>query len=145
MKYLRLTHWPTIDGPTTMVLGEDSMTVPPLEAVEGMLNAGLGFFTYEVFDTDATSIVEATIEAQRRVGDDDRNMAIAYIYYVQALGRLTPGGTMASTEAPPLSREQVAWVLRSVAHDEAYQDQRFIIPMSDGTTIEMEKGEVLPS
>lgn len=148
MNALRVTHWPHPDMPTTLVLLESDMKLSPLEAVEDMLDARHGFFTYEVFEVDEDDIVAATMEAvQRAEGayDDERNMAIAYLYYVQTIRILAENGLLAGTLPAPLSREQMAWVLRSLAKHENYKGQSVQVPLEDGTTIEMKEGEVLPA
>lgn len=145
---LRITHWPHPDMPTLMALMESDMKVSAEEAVDQMLATGQGFFTYEIFDVDDDDIAAATIAAAQRVQAverDERNMAIAYQWYVNWLPQMAEGGTIAGTEPAPLTREQVAWVLRSAAHHPAYRRQNFRVPLEDGTTIEMKNGEVLPA
>lgn len=134
--------------PTMVCMLESDMKVPAAQAVEEMLHAGHGFFTYEIFDIDSEDIPTVTMEALNRtkgVENDERNMAIAYQWYVNWLSRLTPGGTIAGTEPAPLSREQLAWVLRSVAQSPLYDHQSFHVPLEDGTFIEMKNGEVIPA
>lgn len=145
---LRITHWPHPDMPTMVCMLEGDMKVSAEQAVEEMLHAGHGFFTYAIFDVeDGADIPEVTLAAvneAKGTENDERNMAIAYQWYVNWLSRLSPGGTIAGTEPAPLSREQVAWVLRSVAQSPVYDHQNFHVPLEDGTFIEMKRGEVLP-
>lgn len=150
-RVLRMTHWPTPDAPVLMAVRESDMTVPPEQAVEGMLaNVGdTGFFTYEIFEEVPGAEFMATVfdagERAAKLQNDERNQAIAYLWYTQqALRVVSEGGVVMGTEPAPLSRRQMAWVLRCVAHSSAYDHQSFRVPLSDGTTIEMKNGEVLP-
>lgn len=145
---VRLTHWPHPDMPTTMATTEHDLKVTPIEMVEQMLKAHGGFFTYEVFEAVNDDIAAAGIEAAKRAEaayDDERNMAIAYLWYIQRLPLLKDDGMMMGTEPAPLSREQMAWVLRSVSLHSSYGRQQFRVPLADGTTIEMKDGEVMPA
>jgi hypothetical protein len=71
-------------------------------------------------------------------------MAIAYFWYANALRITRPEGRVISDKPAPLTREQMAWVFRSLAYHENYKGQDIYVPLQDGTFIEMKAGEVLP-
>lgn len=145
---VRLTHWPHIDMPTTIATTEDDLKVTPVEAIEQMLEARQGFFTYETFASENSEIVSATVECAQRAEaayDDERNMAIAYFWYANACKMTHPHGQVISDKPAPLTREQMAWVFRSLAHHPDYKGQRIFVPLQDGTAITMQSGEVLPA
>jgi hypothetical protein len=144
---VRLTHWPHPDMPTTVATTENDLKVTPVEMIEQMLDARQGFFTHEMFEAPVDDIILATAECARRAEqayDDERNMAIAYFWYANAFRMTVPDGQVISDKPAPLSREQMAWVFRSLAYHPHYKGQRIHVPLQDGTTIEMKEGQVLP-
>jgi hypothetical protein len=144
---VRLTHWDHPDKAMTVATTENDLKVTVVEAIEGMLDARHGFFTYETFDAPVDDIITATAECVRRAEEareDERNMAIAYFWYANALRVTRPEGCVISNKPAPLTREQMAWVFRSLAYHENYKGQDIYVPLQDGTAIEMKKGEVLP-
>jgi hypothetical protein len=141
---LRMSHYASPHSPpVTMVISEEDITLPSLEAViEDTMKAGF-FFAYEIIE--GSDVVTATLNAPSRIRVEahrEQNMAVAYFYYLRALQFATE--VVASTETAPLSRKDMAWVFRCLAHHPTYKGQRVIVPLEDGTTIEMTKGEVLP-
>jgi hypothetical protein len=145
---VRLTHWPHPDAPMTVATTENDLTVTPVEMIERMLAAREGFFTHEMFEAPVDDIVLAGVECARRAEaayDDERNMAIAYFWYANTCRMVHPDGQIISDKPAPLTREQVAWVFRSLAHHPYYKGQRVHVPLPDGTFIEMKEGEVLPA
>jgi hypothetical protein len=145
---VRLTHWPHSNMPVTVATTENDLTVTPVEMIEGMLDVGEGFFTHEMFEAPVDDIVLAGVECARRAEaayDDERNMAIAYYWYASTCRVVQPDGQVISDKPAPLTREQVAWVFRSLARHPNYKGQRIHVPLQDGTSIEMRKGEVLPA
>jgi hypothetical protein len=145
---VRLTHWDNPDMATTVATTERDLGVTPVEMIEQMLDARLGFFTHEMFDAPVDDIITATAECVRRaeeVHEDERNMAIAYFWYANALRMTHPDGRVISNKPAPLTRERMAWVFRSLAYHENYKGQGIHVPLQDGTFIEMREGEVLPA
>jgi hypothetical protein len=145
--YLRITNWtdPRTPPITVVVEAASLRSEDPFEAVESYLDSGF-FVTYDTFDGDDP--VEASMRGAQHAADErqrEHNMAVAYFWYVERLPMLVPTGLMAGTEPAPLSREDMAWVLRSVSRHEDYRGQRFRVPLADGTWIEMQDGEVLPA
>lgn len=147
-KFLRVTHWPHPDNPVMMVLAEEDMKLPAIEAVEDLLKADKGFFTYEVFEAEGGMIAvtsHATLRTSGERGDQERNMAILYHYDADCLRVLREGGILAATKPAPLAREDVAWVMRHLARHPDYRGQSVVVPIEDGTTVTMKNGEVLPA
>jgi hypothetical protein len=144
---IRLTHWQHPDAATTVATTSKDLKVTPVEMIEEMLDARHGFFTHEMFDAPVDDIITATAECVRRAEEaheDERNMAIAYFWYASALRVTRPEGRVISDKPAPLTREQMAWVFRSLAYHEHYKGQDIYVPLQDGTAIEMKAGEVLP-
>jgi hypothetical protein len=148
--YLRVTNWMhPATSMTIVVEAEGLKSGDPYEAVESHLDAGF-FVTYEIFDGEdgKGGFMAATIHAaQRAAGEEqrERNMAVAYFWYADALRATHPDGVVVSTRPAPLSREDMAWVLRSLSKHQNYQAQTVTVPLEDETTITMRKGEVLPA
>lgn len=147
MSYLRMTNW--IDAeqwPMTMVVEAGSLkSEDPYDAVESFMEEGF-FMTYEIFD--APSFEAAMLEGAMQVDREMRrehDMAIAYFYYIDAIRLVTEGGQMIGTQPAPLSREDMAWVLRNLSRHPNYRSQTVSVPLEDGTTIKMKNGEVLPA
>lgn len=76
-------------------------------------------------------------------GLDSGNMLVAYEYYAQALQNAKPDGAVVSTKPAPLSREQMTEVFKKLAGHPNYQGQRIYTPLEDGTTIEMQNGQIV--
>jgi hypothetical protein len=152
--YLRVTNWMHPATAMTVVMEATGLkTGDPYEAIESHLDAGF-FVTYEIFECEAgdggylDGFAAATMQAVKRASEEEqreRNMAVAYFWYADALRLVEPNGVVASTQPAPLSREDMAWVMRSLTKHEHYQAQTVIVPLKDGTTITMRKGEVLPA
>lgn len=148
--YLRLTNWidPTQPTMTVVVDGQDLKSEDPFDAVESYLDKGF-FVTYEVFEGErsAAGFAEATMHGAQRATEEDqreRNMAVGYYWYADALAITEPNGVVASTRPVPFPREDMAWVMRSLSRHENYKGQTVTVPLQDGTMITMRKGEVLP-
>lgn len=151
-RLVRTTFWPPPGNPpVTMAVLEDDLKVSAEELVESWLvesEGRPGFVTYEFVETTETDIVVAVEEAIRGAEEkreDEQNMALAYYWYLGALAGASPTGTVLSTLPAPLTRDQLAWVFRSIAHCKAYESQSIVVPLRDGTTIKMVNGEVMPA
>lgn len=145
---VRVTHWPDPDAPMTLATTESDLKVTPIEMIEQLLGTGAGFFTYEMFAAPVDDIALASAECARRAAEahqDERNMAIAYLWYATACKATKPDGKVISDKPAPLTREQVAWVFRSLSYHPDYRGQQIHLPLEDGTIIEMAKGQVLPA
>jgi hypothetical protein len=149
--YLRVTNWshPAEPSMTAVVDGADLKSEDPYDAVESHLDAGF-FVTYEIFEGDKgeAGFFAAMKHAAERAAQEERrerDMAIGYFWYADALRITTPDGVVASTRPVPFPREDMAWVMRSLSRHENYKGQTITVPLQDGTTITMRKGEVLPA
>lgn len=148
MRFLRVTHWPHPDNPVMMVVPEEDMKLPAIEAVEDLLKADKGFFTYEIFEAEGGMIAvtsHATKLTSGERGAEERNMAILYHYDAGCLAIVKEDGILAASRPAPLAREDVAWVMRHIARHPDYKGQSVIVPIEDGTTVKMKNGEVLPN
>jgi hypothetical protein len=148
--YLRLTNWshPNMPPLTVAVEAADLKSGDPYEAIESYLDAGF-FVTYEVFEEESGTdgfvaavahAAASAVEHQKR----EHDMAIGYFWYANALRLVADNGVLASTRPAPVSREDMAWVLRNLAKCEHYKGQYAVLLRCGSTTIEMRDGEVLP-
>lgn len=158
MKVLRATMWPppadngppsAKDGPVTMVMRDSDMTLP-LEDVARHVSAplveGAAFIVLEVFTApDGTSIETVTLEGQRRArkrAASEKNMAIAFYYYVGWLPRMNPGGVVTATKPAPLEADDLATVAEQLARQTVYQGQTVLQIAKDGRLVWLRAGTV---
>src|SRR4051794_29934438 len=89
---------------TVVVDAADLKSEDAYEAVEAHLDAGF-FVTYEIFEGERSDqgFFEATLRAAEQSGEQDkreRNMAVAYFYYADALSVVVPDGMVGHQHAP---------------------------------------------
>lgn len=146
MKYVRITNYvDPYNPPVTVVIAErDLESEDAYAAVEQCQSDGF-FVTYEVFESDDPLAI-ATVKATARIdAAKEHNMAIGYFYWAAMFPRVVKGGAIIADRPTPLSREDVAWVFRSLAARTDYDQQRITALLADGTLITLADGEVLPA
>ena len=151
MLVLRSTMYPppgTGNGPITTVLRETDLNCPLAEAIARM-TAPLDLPLWVVADTfvvpPGTSIESATFEAQRRAGEryeDEKNMAIAFYWYLGALLRTVDAGVVSATLPAPLDADALRGVAVALAKQPAYRRQTLIQIACDGRIVRLANGEV---
>ncbi len=83
----------------------------------------------DVFDLpDGTSIVEATLSAERRIRKDtERHMATLFHWDAMSLEISSPTGVISSTMPAPLDEDDVRYVLEVLAKHPAYRGQAVVV------------------
>jgi hypothetical protein len=118
-----------------MVVVRDVDMAVPLEEINA--TGEFGFVLEEIFEMpDDTSILNATIEAERRTNpEDERNMAILYYWTHMHFVMLKPGGIVMSTQPAPLSEEQIRYVWGMLASLTDYEGYNFKTITKDGRSV----------
>ena len=133
MKVLRITVYPTMDRKDAFSGFVPEFTCHNFDIlIDDIQRTSPPFLVTELFEMPATHDPEEIIAAgHRRLEDsaraqDEINMAVAYHWNGEALGRVRAGGTLSATKAAPLSREQILLVFKQLERHPNYRDQTII-------------------
>lgn len=145
MRVVRVSCYGPMEGPLTMVMRESDLQVTIEEFVERTFTPG-AFVAHEVFEVDpAPSILEATVEAGKRMTaryNTERDMALLYHWDGEALAKVLPEGVVAATKAAPLTNEEVECVLLQLAKHPLYKNQKVVVISKTNDVISMQSGKV---
>lgn len=146
MRALRTSVWGSPnDPPLTVIARQCDVSIPVEEVAPEHWEVGF-FLISDIFDVpDDTSLERATYLGAERASQrqrEERDMAMAYFWYVTILRRINAGGTMQAAEAAPLSRADLEVVLRQVASHPNYRSQRIIMLDADGAEVTLEDGKI---
>jgi hypothetical protein len=150
VRVLRSTLFPPpVKGsaPITTVLIESNVTEPFEKVIAGAVEVDLAsLVVFDLFDVpEATSIVEATFEAQRRMeatGKTERHMATMFHWDAMAIEASRPGGVVSMTKPSPLPEADVRYVLIKLSRHPAYGGHAVVAICDDWTILGMRHGRV---
>ena len=144
MKVLRMTLYTPDLEPIAMVVRAPDLTMPLEEAAETLSISPGAFTIVDIFEVaDGIGIGPATEEAAIRQAerqDVESNMAILYYYDAKCLAVTMKGGVIASTQASPLSADEVVTTLKQLSHHPDYNGQMVSCHTNDGQLVRMENG-----